>query len=179
MDINNDDLYLSELQTQCRFALRALTYVQFSINEDDIDTDEIWYHIQMFLVSIANVSKMLKSNKDNSINFEAHHQRIVTEYNLPENYFTNEKRMRNRFEHYDERLLKWLNKPSQIRGLNNIGPVDGFISGVKFNYLKHFDPTTHTLHFDDLTVNLQDAYEQLNILNQKLEETLFRNPQRS
>lgn len=168
-----DELYLTELQTQCRLALRALTYVQISYNDEESDTDEVWYHIQMFLVSIGNVSKMMKNNIEHKkINYKAHHQRIVLEYDLPKNYFTDEKNMRNHFEHYDENLLHWLEESGNFRALNNVGRIDGMISGIEFDYLKHFDPTTNILYFDKLTVNLREAYSQLEILDNHLDKII-------
>lgn len=173
---NNDETYLSELQTQSRFALRAITYADLALrdNSDTSDIDEFWYHIQMFLVSIANVSKMMYqgSNKPCLEKYKVHHERIVSEYNLPDTFFIDEKRMRNSYEHYDENLINWLNKPMKVRGLNNIGPIDGFIVGLKFNYLKHYDPTTNLLHFDNKSINLTDAYDQLVVLDQHIEEIL-------
>lgn len=176
-DINSDDeLYLRELQSQCRFSLRALTYVQmfFNAESDDYDIDEFWYHMQAFIVSCGNVALMMKqrSKKDHLMRYREHHRFMIEKYNLPRYYFDTERKIRNAFEHYDEQIIDWLKEPHNIRGLNNIGPINGIIQGATFSYLKHFDQTTNKLYFKDMSIDLHQTYNHLVTLDKRIEELI-------
>ncbi|WP_271401503.1 hypothetical protein [Salinicoccus roseus] len=175
---HNDQIYLSELLTQCKFSTRAIFYLETALNEDfdKYDIDEVWYHVQMFLVSVGNVSKMLYSNpsKKSLKKYVDHHSEIARSHNLPELDFKNELLLRNYYEHYDEKLVDWLEgtPPNVAKMLNNIGPIDSFIGGMSFSYLKHLDTSSKILHLLDRSINLSDTYNKLVILEEHIEKIL-------
>lgn len=178
-DIDADDkLYLQELLTQCRFSLRAVAYLELALNEESetFDIDNVWYHAQMFLVSVGNVSKMLYSNPTKKYlqKYIDHHNKLVEKYKLPKLDFKHELGLRNYYEHYDEKLVDWLeNTPSNVaKMLNNIGPIDNFIVGMESSHLKHLDTTSNTLHLLDRSIVIPDSYRKLVQLEEHIQEIL-------
>lgn len=176
-DINFDDeLYLGELQSQCRFALRAFSYAMVAVEEDfeNFDSDEVWYHLQSFIVAVGNVSLMLKqrTKKECKRKYKVHHEELVKKFNLPDYYFSEERNIRNAFEHYDEQIIDWLEEKHNVRGLNNIGPIDNIIQGATFSYLKHLDNQSNTLYFKNMSIHLNKTYERLVELDNSIENMI-------
>lgn len=174
----NDKLYLRELLTQCKFSLKAINYLESALNRNDgkFDNDDVWYHAQMFLVSAGNVSKMVYSNPSNKKlqKYVAHHSRIAEEYKLPKVDFRAELNLRNYYEHYDEKLVDWIeNTPSNVaKMLNNIGSLNDFITGMNFSYLKHLDTSSNTLHLLDRSIDFSNTYYKLISLEKHIQEIL-------
>lgn len=179
----NDKLYLEELLTQCEFAIRALTYTDLALNNKEEDINIVWYHIQMFLVSVGNVSKMLYSNpyKKQLQKYVAHHSRIVEKYELPKLNLKDELKLRNYYEHYDEKLVDWLEKtpPNVAKALNNIAPLDNFIQGIEFSYLKHLDNSSETLYLLERSINIPETFNKLLHLEQHIQSVISKDQQRN
>ena len=58
------------------------------------------------------------------------------------------RKFRNHFEHYDERLEKWLMSSERHNYIDsNIGPIGSIPGFVVTDYIRNFDPTTWTLTF--------------------------------
>ena len=102
MDREHLLLYLWEIEEQCRYALRAWKEVQDP--HADVDT-EPWYSIQALLVAVANVSKFLWPTKKNSLE---RGKELREALSIEDDHPFNSRNMRNRFEHFDERLDSWI-----------------------------------------------------------------------
>lgn len=165
---HTDRVYLGELQTQCMFAFRAIKYCELALNQQESDLDEFWYNIQMFLTSVANVDKMLHGAKSY---YKVHHQKIIKTHRLPEVDFEIERKIRNRFDHYDERIVDWIeNSENHNIIISGVFP-DGAIGG-NFDYFKKFDPVTNKLSFGNKEFDVTETLYKLNSLDQRIQEIL-------
>src|SRR5947209_2090962 len=120
--------FLNEVSLQCRFAIIAgkdlarhyknmeQMVLSQQIREHDywLETDRFWYSVQALLVAVANVSKLLwpestnKRNSDKRNKEDAARLRKLLE--VSDTSPLKSKRMRNRFEHFDE-WLEYAVKP--------------------------------------------------------------------
>ena len=138
-------LYLLELKNQCVFASMAhdslaLSIYQLTNNADMHKTEHLmnclWYHIQSFLISTANISKILwPSNSD--IGRESFRNQL----GISEESLLKSRTFRNHFEHFDERLSTWfMTHPHKNFIDMNVGEADTFIGNIdKSDYIRHYD----------------------------------------
>lgn len=94
-------LYLWEIEEQCRYALKAWTLIQSP--QTDPDT-EPWYSIQAFLVATANISKFLWPNPRKKARGEQLRDFLSVQDGSPLKW----RKVRDSFEHFDERLDSWI-----------------------------------------------------------------------
>ncbi len=100
-------VYLSEIILQVRIAERAAE--RLPIDPGNFDHIEVWCSIQSILGAAGNVSKILwpqlKESKDRG---EKLRKLLV----LDEKNIIADRKFRNHFEHYDDRIEKWFNSQS-------------------------------------------------------------------
>lgn len=99
-------IFISEIVLQSKIAQRAAERLKASQNK--FDTIEVWCSIQSILVAAGNVSKILWPSKKNELRGERLRQIIKVEKSNP----LSERKFRNHFEHYDERIEDWFNNHS-------------------------------------------------------------------
>lgn len=97
-----DMIFISEILLQSKIAQRAFERLQAT--HENFDRLEVWCSIQSILVSAANISKILWSSK-NRIRGKRLRELLKVE---ADNILSNRK-FRNHFEHYDERIEDWFN----------------------------------------------------------------------
>jgi hypothetical protein len=125
--------FLRELRHQCEFALAAYNVVQ-----QGGDAGTVFYHVQAFLVSSANVSKILfpgairgtQSFKDSC---HRRAEELRTLLGVEGDSVLKDRELRDHFEHFDERLQAWADRPGPKNIVDNniiIGmPLEQAISG--------------------------------------------------
>lgn len=114
-------LYLWEIEEQCRYALKAWKQIQFP----ETDTDnEPWCSIQSFLVAAANISKFLWPVSK----AEERGTQLREFLSVQDDSPLKSRKVRDSFEHFDERLDSWL---ASGRG-DNFGKVYGPGDLMKF-----------------------------------------------
>lgn len=99
-------VFMGEIVLQSKIAQRAANRLQ--IASDRSDYVEIWCSIQSILVAAGNVSKILWPNQKYKIRGERLRQILKIEESNP----LFDRRFRNHFEHYDERVEEWFNSQS-------------------------------------------------------------------
>lgn len=101
-------IFLSEIALQTKIAQRAFERLDLACaNSDRV---EVWCSIQSILVAAANVSKILWPNKKYEIRGVKLRQMLKVEKGNP---LANRK-FRNHFEHYDERIEDWFENHSSV-----------------------------------------------------------------
>lgn len=101
-----ESVLVSEIAFQIRIALNANQRLKGAVDKGD--KIEIWGSIQSILVSSANVSKILwPPPKSKYTNNGAALRRVLQ---INDDDILSNRDFRNTFEHYDERLLTWLEK---------------------------------------------------------------------
>jgi len=148
------ELYKREVNRQCTFALIAVSNIDNSLkildNPKDIDTfvktmNFIWYSIHAFLTSTGNLSKLFWPSKNDG---KWRGQKLRELFSVEDNSPLNSRTLRNHFEHFDERLDKWVSSRGNIFADSNIGQIENMIGNLKpEDYLRHYDPTTKTVYF--------------------------------
>ena len=102
-------IFVSEIEEQCRFALRAYADIEIAITTRD--SERQWYSIQALLVSLGNISKLLwgtKPRKDTPeeqiTKMRALRKRLRETLQIEEPSILKDRKFRDHFEHYDERI---------------------------------------------------------------------------
>ena len=99
-------VFIGEIVLQSKIAQRAAERLQATHN--NFDKVEVWCSIQSILVAAGNVSKILWPDQKHKIRGERLRQILkVGKSNL-----LSDRRFRNHFEHYDERIEDWFNNQS-------------------------------------------------------------------
>jgi len=161
MDDRLIKLFQMEIKNQCEFALHSIE----SINKlmmpplAKFDSNQVWFYIQSFLNSTANVSKLLFGTKEK---VSAARKPLRDSLNVSDDSIIKIRDMRNHFEHFDERIEKW-NKTSVRHNFADqlIGPTD-MIPGLEQNdYFRHFDTSKKAIRFNGEEYLIQPIVDEL------------------
>ena len=80
-------------------------------------------------------------------------------------------RMRNNFEHFDERLDRWWREsPAHVMCDMNIGPSGGFAQFEPHEMFRSFDPVTAQLEFWGESFNVRELIAEIERILPKLRE---------
>lgn len=140
-------LFLNEIKIQTNFSLISFNNLKKSLNEylsfEDrteesiLSFNEVWYYLQNYVVSLANISKLLyptRKYKETNGSYEKRlNERnfILDTLNLPKNLELKNKQMRNTLEYIDEKLEVFSDKDA-MRVDQNIGPSNSIaINGIE------------------------------------------------
>jgi len=164
------ELFRLELRKQTEFALMAindLDYIITNITNGDFtcNMSRAWYSIQAFLVATANVSKIFWPDPKKS-KYQTRGLALRKEYKITEDSALNTKKMRNVFEHYDEKLDDFKNKHGKGYWDSNIGPINMIGNATASDYMRHYDPTEQTIIFRGMIYKIQPAVHELIRINQ-------------
>lgn len=99
-------VYVGEIALQSKIAQRAAERLQATY--DNFDRIDVWCSIQSILVAAGNVSKILWPNQKYKVRGERLRQILKVEESNP----LSDRRFRNHFEHYDERIEDWFSNQS-------------------------------------------------------------------
>lgn len=150
--------FQAEVERQCRFALIAGRDIKEA--HDKGDMERVWYSIQQFLVSAANISKLLWPSHDSRAKLRAS---LSVDGN--KDHVLRLRKLRNHFEHFDERLEKWARLSKGHNFIDsNIGPHNMGDLGENEDRFRNFDPTDFSVSFWGEVYRLQpmiDAIENL------------------
>lgn len=192
MDEFTKEIFVRELQAQCRFALNAVGQINFclkQLNSRGLEPEkssyfhsEVFRGIHSFLTHASNVSKILwpglPKQKPNESK-EQYKQRISkikkvyramelrNELELPEEHTLRNRQLRNHLEHFDERIDDWSeHSESKNFAQDIIGPENAIVGLAKTDIMRWFNPTNGTFLFRGETFSLQDITTALENLLQ-------------
>jgi hypothetical protein len=100
-------VYIGEIVLQSKIAQRASERL-LGATRDNFDKVEVWCSIQSILVAAGNVSKILWPNEKH----KARGERLRQILKVEKGNVLHDRRFRNHFEHYDERIEDWFNNES-------------------------------------------------------------------
>lgn len=177
-------IYLGEIETQCRFGLNAVTYLNSAMqalhSNDAQSTEqrmythrEVFRSIHSFLTHASNISKMLwpalpkrrKNENDEQYGDRCSTLKKVrraaelrTSLSLPhDEHQLKSRRLRDHLEHFDERLDDWEETSShRIYVQDTIGPPTAIVGPQETDRMRWFDPYTNNFLFRGETFNLQE-----------------------
>jgi hypothetical protein len=151
-------VFQREVQRQCRFAIianeemeNALRLSEASeITESMVHDEYFWYSLQAFLIAVGNISKLLWPSPP-----RRGKQRIIPNrgewlresLDVPEDSCLHSRRLRNHFEHFDERLEEWADPKKLAHSMIDSNLVysdlfgeDLFGEGKPNNVFRNYDP---------------------------------------
>jgi len=99
-------IFLGEIVLQAKIALRA--FERLNNNHDTFDYEDVWGAVQSILIATGNVSKILWPQSK----YKERGEKLRTMLNISEQNPLSDRKFRNHFEHYDERVETWLEKQS-------------------------------------------------------------------
>jgi len=156
------EVFVQEIITQCEFAKIAMADLRAALRTHN--TRRVFYSAHAFLVAVGNISKILWPG--------AQHKRRGDELRrvlrVPVNSPIKARDFRNFYEHYDERLDKWVasSKSKNLADMNIMGP-NGIVGLDPEDFMRNLDPTNLNLTFRGDTYDLLAAEGALNsILNE-------------
>jgi hypothetical protein len=115
MDDFTQRVFLGELQRQCTFALRAFAAIEVCAKHGL--GEELFYHVQGFLIATANVSKILYPDqhaKQPALRAacQKRGRDLRALLGVQASSVFERREARNHFEHFDERVQEWAERGS-------------------------------------------------------------------
>ena len=178
--------FQGELATQCKLVGIGSEYLDKSLSEpgryQGDPTAYTWAALQNILVSAANISKLLWGSGPASkrAQLEAIRQPLRESVKVSDSSILNSTRLRNDFEHFDERIEKWFGGTDKMIYMGrNIGRSDFLVvvvegpssspppSPTKFG---HFDPQTGIVEFWDNSADIRAIVKAVHELSGRLAE---------
>jgi hypothetical protein len=156
VDSQLQQLFVMEIKNQCIFA--KIAYNDFRRSLESNDMDRIWYSIQGFLVAVANISKMLWSTK---VKYPNRGEDLRKSLSVDNNSPLNSRKVRNHFEHFDDRLETWYEESPTHRYIDrSIASGINFVGGsAPIDYIRNFDNDRSVLTFRG------EEYEIIPVIN--------------
>jgi hypothetical protein len=156
-------LFLSEIAFQSELAARAAERLVTST--DQVDSVDIWSAIQSILVAAGNVSKILWPARRR---YDPRGTMLRELLGVDEDSALSDRKLRNHFEHYDERLEDWLSSNHSVVYVDQIiGSLSGYLRDFPQNAHRNYDPATQILAFRGEAISLRSLLESLKEIGQK------------
>ncbi len=167
MDLMLLRMFQRETLEQSAYALIAADLLNQQISASSYD-DLFWREVQNFIVSTANISKLLWGQGGKLAN-ERQSLRDSIEVSdssplKPPNI------MRNHFEHIDERLDRWWKESSNHNiASHSVGPPSMIAGLTTVELFRAYDPTTGIARFWGDTYNLKEIADEVNRIYPQLQ----------
>jgi hypothetical protein len=134
------------------------------------DNHQVFCNIQSFLVAVANISKLLWNKK-----FKSRGEELRKVLQVPENSPVKDKKFRDTFEHYDERVDRWASssKRKNYSDMNiSMGGFSAIPSGIDtIDCMRNLDVSRDG---KNLTLTFQGEYYDLTMTKDSVIELLER-----
>jgi hypothetical protein len=146
MDERVEDAFLTQTFVQCEIALTFASDIKHAVLEkEDL---RIWCAIQGFLASTANISKMLWPSRRGKTEAMDRGERLRALLSVSDIEILKDRKFRDHFEHFDERLDAW----AEGHSISRTGLLDGWIAYSKVNFDMEKPGLLRIFHAPDLTV---------------------------
>jgi hypothetical protein len=151
MDRYRIGVFAGEIATQCRFIVAAANDAEAALARFDIT--DVWRHLQTILNASATLQKMFWGQGGK---FTEQRGALREAFQVEDSSPLHDPIVRNDFEHVDERIESWLDEGTHpVLMSRNIGPIDGFVMGIKQDdNLHHYDPTTGLVTFRQNSISI-------------------------
>jgi hypothetical protein len=148
-----DWILIGEIVLQSKIAQRAAERLPTS--PSGFDHIEVWCSIQSILVSSGNISKILWPNSKDR---QAQGQYLRKFLGVEESNILADRKFRNHFEHYDDRIVQWFkgNSPGLYSDLAFI-PFDPIWGETHENHHRAYNQVKRIVTFRGETLNLNDV----------------------
>ena len=151
-----ENVFIGEIVLQSKVA--ELAAKRLSATHDNFDHIEVWCSIQTILVAAGNVSKILWPSKK----YAERGERLRELLKVSEGSLLSDRKFRNHFEHYDERIEDWFKKQSSaVYSDLAVDPFKSISGNVPTNHHRAYDPLTQTLTFRGESFDLAAVLKEL------------------
>lgn len=155
-------VFIGEIVLQSKIAHRAAE--RLLATRDNFDQIEVWCSIQSILVAAGNVSKILWPQKKHA----ARGEKLRKLLNVNQNNLLSDRKFRNHFEHYDERIDAWFAENSSAVYMDMvIDPFKSIRGHFPTNNHRAYDPLTQTLTFRGDSIDLAAVLNELDEIRLK------------
>ncbi|MFN8255735.1 MAG: hypothetical protein U0W24_08610 [Bacteroidales bacterium] len=159
-----ETVFIGEIVLQSKIAQRANE--RLLATRENFDSIEVWCSIQSILVAAGNVSKILWPQKKIAVRGEA--LRKVLNIEDDHNYLLSDRKFRNHFEHYDERIDNWFAEDRSAVYTDLVMNPFPSIFGSSFNnYHRAYNSVTQTLTFRGEKIDLAAVLKELDEIRLK------------
>ena len=160
-----ETVFIGEIVLQSKIA--ELAAKRLSESKDNFDQIEVWSSIQSILVTAGNVSKILWPSKE----YAERGERLRELLKVSEDNILSNRKFRNHFEHYDERIEDWFKKQSSaVYSDLAVDPFKSIWGNVPTNHHRAYDPLTQTLTFRGESFDLAAVLKELKEIRNKCSE---------
>jgi hypothetical protein len=149
-------VFIGEIVLQSKIAQRAAE--RLLATHDHFDEIEVWCSIQLILMAAGNVSKILWPQKK----YVARGEMLRKLLNVDKSNLLSDRKFRNHFEHYDERIEDWFKgQSSAVYKDLAIDPFEPIWGRNLDNRHRVYNPLTKTLTFRGESVDLAAVLKAL------------------
>lgn len=181
MDSHVQNVYLREIEAQCRYAIYAIDILdivmsEFKLNKKDREKREyflreIFRALHSFLTHTSNISKIFwpveQGKKQATRAARALHLKELLE--MSDNDPIKNRDLRNHLEHYDERLDLWsetsLHKNMASDSIGDWGSIQGIRDE---DVMRWYDPADKSFRFRGIRYDIHALFLAVVALHQKL-----------
>ena len=137
------DIFVREVERQAAFGVMASQDLAGALSAGNMD--RLWYSTQALLIAAGNVSKLLWPGKPLS---RERGQQLRAVLGVSDESALRPRAFRNHFEHYDDRLEKWIMSSERHNIVDSSVLPAGAIQGIDpGDFLRNLDPTSMKLTF--------------------------------
>jgi len=154
------DVFRREVWQQCRFALMAAENLQQWVREGH--NERVFQSLQSFLSAAASISRLLGGEGEIRTQVRA-------DLGATEDSLKRMRKLRNHFEHFDERLEEWVKRDPRLNivDMGMFGPGDIAGLDASSSFFRNLDPNTYIATFWDEEFDLKAAVRAVEELEQK------------
>lgn len=158
-----ETVFLSEIVRQAEIA--KLSSTRLKSKDHQTNSLEIWCSLQSILIASSNVSKILWPSRKNS---KERGEKLRSMLEIENGNILQERKLRNHFEHYDERIDDWFKtNQSAVYIDSKIEPFEPGISGFKQFAHREYNPLTKVFIFRGEKFDIGGLLVELEKLTEK------------
>jgi hypothetical protein len=162
-------VFVTEVEAQCAFALRAMGELRQSLAARD--TTGVFFYAQGFLGAAGNVSKLLWPPSET---IPGRGEKLREFLGISNESPVSPRTFRNHFEHFDERLEQWASTSKRRNLVDSSFLTPGAIKGIDpEDFLRNLNPGTLTLTFRGDTYELTTVEAALREIHRVAERKRF------
>ena len=159
MTILKEMVLIGEIVSQSKIAQRAAQELQLS--NEKFNQLGVWSSIQLILISAGNVSKILWNSK-----YKNRSEQLRNLLNVADDNLLSNRKFRNHFEHYDERIENWFeNQSSAVYKDLEMNPSMTNSEQVNKKNNRGYNSFNNTIIFRGESLNLNEVLKALEEIN--------------
>lgn len=146
MDLMLLRIFQRQVADQCRLVQESVAVIDDAVTVGD--QDRLWIGCQMFVVGAGNVSKVLWGQGPARAKVAPRRQPLRDSLGVSDSSPLFEVRIRNNFEHYDERIDEWWRRSKSHNHLDRMIGSPSMVAGLDdIDRFRVYDPATAQIFF--------------------------------